>query len=175
VVAASQPDLKKLREALRNRKRLDKKLTTEERRYSKALAKAISKSVRYWRRRFELPSWPVFAFEEEPGKLPSELPKKGAQQAVANARVAEAVNEVYIWYRKTMRPEAVHRVIAHEMGHWITNDLWSFLFSVLDKKNYKEARRLIEHVIETYTIALLQPDRSEPNDPEIEEEVKDGR
>ena len=130
--------------------------------YNKELAKLVHKSARAWVRRFELPRWPLFFVEQK------ELPNDNARhpESAASIRVEESANEVYIWYLGTLAPAAVDRIMAHELGHWVTADLWEFLNSVLDDKDYKEARRLIEHIIETYTIALVQPDRSWPFDPE---------
>lgn len=127
--------------------------------HSKELARAVGLAVKKWARRFERPAWPVFLREEVGPLQPS---SNRYPQAIAEIKVAETANEVYVWYLHTLASEAVDRVMCHEMGHWVMADLWEFLRSTLNKRDYAEARRLIEHIVETYTIALTEPDRRHP-------------
>lgn len=142
----------------------------ETHKFNRELGKAVNQAIKKWRNRFGLPSWPVFAIQED-GPLKSGNLRH--PRAIARVDVAEAALEVYVWYMANLRLEVVDRVICHEMGHWIVADLWEFLHNTLNKRDYAEARRLIEHIVETYTIALIQPNRRYPFDPEVGEE--DGR
>ncbi len=162
-MAAEGLDIRDLRRSLRKRSSLDDKRTAEEKIYSRNLAKTVRRAVRKWQRIYELPPWPVFIFEESNIETDDKL-RRGA---IATIRIEETALEVYIKYRNTLQPEAVDRVIAHEMGHWVMAPIWYYLFELLDEKNWNVAKSLMEQVIENYTIALVRPKRRPYFDPEI--------
>jgi len=162
VAAAQGLDVKQLKRTLRKRTSLDHTRTKGEKDYSRELAKAVHRAVKKWMRIFELPRWPVFIFEEK------SLPVERNRQAIATIRIEDSANEVYIQYRNTLAPEAIDHIIAHELGHWVLSNLWGYLFDILDEKQWDAVKSMMEHIIETYTIALVRPDRKHMFDAEID-------
>lgn len=171
MVATQAPEVKRLKRSITARKRLNKKLTAEERKYSRDLEKAIKRAVAKWGNIYRLPLWPVFL---EESREPIKSGIRSNPQSVAQVRLLDEHNQVHIIYSHKLKPEAIDRIIAHEMAHWVLKSLWLFLYDVLNSRDWRVARRLMESALENFVIALLQPSKAVLFDPLLEEE-EDGR
>lgn len=119
------------------------------------LAKLVKAALGKYKRLFELPDWPAFfVMEHEPLD----------EDAVASISVGYENLEVFLHVSDTLKPEAVDRVMCHEIIHWVMSNLSEYLRHVLDDSQYKYAKYLEEQIVENLTIAIIRPNRRKPTD-----------
>ena len=123
----------------------------------------VKRAVKEFRKLLGLPEWPVYY----QAKRPEELDAEADRPCVAAIEVCSNDNEVYLKYIDTVRPDAVRRLVLHEMLHWLLADIDDLVISIMtDAKSPKVLvdayNRLQERLIEALTIAIVQPNRDQP-------------
>lgn len=123
------------------------------------LPRQVKKYLRFWRRVFCLPNWPVFYQDQD------KIEDRWGSGAVAAVSVDTGNAEVKVLFRGDLVPsdDIVSRVICHEMLHWLTDEMDTFVEERLTKRDYRTFVRLLETVLETIALTLVAPERKKPS------------
>ena len=126
--------------------------------YKLPLSRLIRKYIRYWRKEFKLPNWPIFYQGVKDLKSESEV------GCLAIIQVNCDNNEINLRYESTLLPDEAHikRLIAHEMLHWVLDEVDSFVRNKLDKKDFAYYREAQEKAVESIAVALSGVEQSLP-------------
>lgn len=115
----------------------------------------VKASVKKYRELFGLPNWPVYY-----GWVAELREKDGSPELAAYVEVLPSDNEVHMYVNTRIKLDQIDRVVAHEMVHWLLNDLQEFVFqqSDTDKEN-PFLKYLLERIVEAIAIAVTKPSR----------------
>jgi hypothetical protein len=119
-----------------------------------AKAKAL---IKKYRGLYKPPDWPVF-FQFVP-----DLDKE--HSCCADIHVRDSDNEVLISLDAGVSEDALPRILAHEMAHWLTHDVDMFVNKLLDGnqplKDYW-ADILLERLVEGITLSVCPTESKKP-------------
>ena len=140
------------------------------------LTPPVKRWIGVMRDKYGLPNWPVFF------KFVEGLKEEGMaddEYLAGDIEVFPSSCEVWIRLNSDLKREAVPRLVAHEMAHWLLNDLDSLILSLLppereDREKLKVfyKRSILEPAVERIALAVVghPPAGAEPYQP-----VKDTR
>lgn len=118
--------------------------------YQLPLSRLIRKYIRYWRKEFRLPNWPIF-YQGVKGL-------KGGEDSdcLATIQINTDSNEINLKYESTLRPDdaLIKRLMAHEALHWLLDEVDNFIRNRLDTKDFRYYREVQEKAIEDIAVAL---------------------
>jgi hypothetical protein len=121
----------------------------------KVKAKIIRAAVKKYKELLGLPNWPVYMYWAYDLKDTDEGP-----ELAAFIDVLATDNEVHLFVNTRIVPEHIDRVVAHEMVHWLMEELR--VFSTESGANAKYFKYLLEKVVEAVAISISQPSRKDP-------------
>lgn len=125
--------------------------------YKLPLSRLIRKYIRYWRREFRLPNWPIF--------YQGVKDLKGEDSdCLATIQINCDSNEVNLKYESTLRADEAHikRLMAHECLHWLLDEADNFIRNRLDKQDFAYYREVQEKAIEDIAVALSHCEQDMP-------------
>ena len=127
--------------------------------YKLPLSRLIRKYIRYWRKEFRLPNWPIF-YQGVKDLKGSE----GDVDCLATIKVNCNNNEIDLKYESTLRADEalIKRLMAHEMLHWLLDEVDNFIRNRLDKKDFAYYREVQEKAIEGIAVALSGTEQDVP-------------
>lgn len=127
--------------------------------YKLPLSRLIRKYIRYWRKEFRLPNWPIF-YQGVKDLKGSE----GDTDCLATVQVNCDSNEINLKYEATLRPNeaAIKRLMAHECLHWVLDEVDNFIRHKLDKTDFAYYREVQEKAIEDIAVALSHCEQDMP-------------
>ena len=132
---------------------------TRKKKYKLPLSRLIRKYIRYWRREFRLPNWPVF--------YQGIKDLKGGEDTdcLATIQINCDSNEINLKYDTSLRPDEalIKRLMAHEALHWVLDETDNFIRNRLDKKDFAYYREVQEKAIEDISVALSGTEQSMPS------------
>lgn len=128
------------------------------------LERAVKKALAKYHTLYRLPNWPIFYRSVE--ALTREW--DGAE-CIAGIDIDYSGNEVCLDYRDNMKLESVDLVIAHELAHWLVYDLDLFLESALGRRQRRHAKELLESIVESIALAVVNPTGRQRLNPRLEE------
>lgn len=124
------------------------------------LTPLVKRTVKTLKLTYGLPNWPVFfEFIDE---LPAEHLTED-EGISADIQVLAHSCEVWLRIRKDIKREAVPRILAHELAHWMLHEVDAFVLSLIPKgdtgdslvRYYKD--HLLEPAVERIALATLGP------------------
>ena len=127
--------------------------------YKLPLSRLIRKYLRYWRKEFRLPNWPIF-YQGVKDLKGSE----GDTDCLATVQINCDSNEINLKYESTLRPNeaAIKRLMAHECLHWVLDEVDNFIRHKLDKTDFAYYREVQEKAIEDIAVALSGAEQDMP-------------
>lgn len=123
------------------------------------LNRLIRKYLRYWRKKFRLPDWPIFF--QGVKDLKSEV---ASLDCLATIRINTDSNEILLKYDTGLRPDEsiIKRLMAHEVLHWLFDEVDTFVGNKMSNRDHKHYRDVQEKVIEELAVALSGVEQDKP-------------
>jgi len=123
-----------------------------------SLSRLIRKYIRYWRKVFRLPDWPMFY------QAVKDLKSGEDCDCLATIMINCDSNEVNLKYEATLLPDEarIKRLMAHECLHWVLDEMDNFIRNRLNDQDFKYYQEVQEKAMEDIAVALSGAEQSMP-------------
>lgn len=130
----------------------------KKKKYKLPLSRLIRKYIRYWRKEFRLPNWPIFY------QGVKDLQNNGGEGCLATIQINCDSNEVNLKYEATLRADEalIKRLMAHEALHWVMDEVDNFIRNRLSDQDFAYYREVQEKAIEDIAVALSHCEQDMP-------------
>ena len=131
----------------------------KKKKYKLPLSRLVRKYIRYWRKEFRLPNWPIFyqGVKDLKGS-------KDDTPCLAIIQINCDNNEINLKYESTLRADEalIKRLMAHEILHWVLDETDNFIRNRLDDKDFAYYREVQEKAIEDIAVAMSSAEQDMP-------------